>query len=33
MSGIGGGDFLHCQVTDSILLEHTKSLITKRWLL
>ena len=26
---IGGADFLHCWVTDSILLENAKSLITK----
>ena len=25
-----GADFLYCQVTDSIQLEHAESLITKR---
>ena len=27
---IGGADFLHCWVTDSISLERAESLITKR---
>ena len=27
---IGGADFLHCLVTDSISLERAESLITKR---
>ena len=27
---IGGADFLHCWVADSIWLEHAESLITKR---
>ena len=27
---IGGTDFLHCWVTDSILLERAESLITKQ---
>ena len=29
---IGGADFLHCWVIDSIWLEHAESLIIKQWL-
>ena len=29
---IGGADFLHCLVTDSIWLERAESLIAKYWL-